>query len=365
MTIRLATEHDAGRWDTFLSTRRFRPFLQSWTMGDVYADTKQEPVRLIAEENGEVLGVCLALLVPARRGRHLMIPYGPSTNDLAGVAAMLKAASDEARRRGCSFVRVSPFLPSSDASTLNGMLSEAGVAVVQAPMHLLAEHVWYLPLRARDPWMEGPSDAARTEEEILAALRKTTRNLVRRAEKDGVTVRASTDPTKDVEEFIRLHDETRKRHKFTPYTNAFFRAQVKHFAPRNECTVYLAEYQGKVIAASVHMHAMGETSYHHGASDSAHNKVPSSYLIQWTAIRDALKRNDRVYNFWGIAPMQKDAEGNLQVAAKNHPFAGVTLFKTGFGGQLFDLHSCIDLPLTPNYRLTHWFEILRKWKRGF
>ncbi len=345
MTIRHATDADAHAWDAFLASREWRPFLQGWTMGEVYRDIGQEPIRLLAEDGGNVVGVCLAIHVPARRGKHLAIQYGP-VGDGPATHALLAAASDEARRRGCTFVRVSPFVPASEPWT-------AGARSTLSPLHLLAEHVWFLRL-------EGA-----TEEALLAGMRKTTRNLVRRAEKDGVTVRASADPTKDVEEFIRLHDETRKRHKFTPYTNAFFRAQVKRFAPRNECTVYLAEFQGQVIAASVHMHAFGETSYHHGASDSAHAKVPASYLVQWTAIRDALKRGDRVYNFWGIAPMATGPDGERAIADKKHPFAGVTLFKTGFGGELLDLRHCTDLPLGSGYILTRWFEILRKWKRGF
>jgi lipid II:glycine glycyltransferase (peptidoglycan interpeptide bridge formation enzyme) len=68
-----------------------------------------------------------------------------------------------------------------------------------------------------------------------------------------------------------------------------------------------------------------------------------------------MKRGDHVYNFWGIAP-----EG-----VKSHPFAGVTLFKTGFGGSLLPLMHCIDLPLSPLYKATRAFEYLRKWKRGF
>lgn len=202
------------------------------------------------------------------------------------------------------------------------------------------------------------------------SMRKTTRNLIRRAERDGVEVTASSDPVADLETFINLHDETRKRHGFTPYSNAFFRAQVKHFAANDECTVYLAKHQGQILATSVHMHAFGETSYHHGAS--VQSKVPASYLLQWRAIQDALKRGDHIYNFWGIAPMgdRKSEVGdqetkNQQPKTKNHPFAGVTLFKTGFGGTSLPLIHCRDLPLTPKYWLTYAFETMRKWKRGF
>lgn len=343
---------NVGEWDSFLATQKFKPFLQSWTMGEVYRDIGEEPIRLEARENGKIVGICQAILVPARRGRHLAILYGPVAERTEISQALLEKLELEARTRNCAFLRVSPFAAPGSLTIPHSLPS---------PLHVLAEHIWYLPLRTKDPWTEDAAGASkRTEEEIFAEMRATARNLIRRASTEGVTVEASTDPVRDLPEFLRLHEETRRRHAFTPYTNAFFRAQVQHFAPRNEVTLYLARHGGEVIAASIHMHAFEETSYHHGASSEKHRKIPASYLLQWTAIRDALRRGDRIYNFWGIAPTA--ADGSIP---KKHPFAGVTLFKTGFGGKLFDLEHCRDVPLTWKYRLTRTFEQFRKWRRGF
>jgi lipid II:glycine glycyltransferase (peptidoglycan interpeptide bridge formation enzyme) len=352
--MQIAKANNAQEWDAFLTRQQFSPFLQSWTMGEVYRDTAQEPIRLEVRENGAIVGICLSIVVPARRGRHLAIPYGPVcergkekiVSDL-----LIGELTRVAKEHRCSFLRLSPFWPASLAP-LSGS--------VPSPLHLLAEHIWYLPLTAPDYWSPTPyplppNPTPCSEESILMAMRKTTRNLIRRAEREGVTVRASKNPKSDLAHFLRLHDETRKRHGFTPYTNAFFTAQVGRFSDRNECTLYLAEYQGQVIASSIHMHVGGETSYHHGASTHAYDKIPASYLLQWTAIRDAIRRGDHVYNFWGIAP-----EG-----AKNHPFQGVTTFKTGFGGTFLELQHCVDIPLSGSYRLTRAFEAIRKWRRGF
>ncbi len=350
MSFSVAPARHRDQWDAFLLAQRYRPFLQSWTMGEVYQDTQQEPIRLeVRDDTGAVVGICLAILVPARRGRHLSIPYGPVVSTFEALPPLFEALQQEAHRLHCSFIRVSPFVPAEEQSAWKQALSPTALPLKDSPMHLLAEHLWILPLLKEHQGACVP----KTEEEILADMRKTTRNLVRRAERDGITVTASTDPNSDVEEFIRLHDETRKRHHFTPYTNGFFRAQVKHFAADGNCTVYLARHEGKVLATSIHMHFGGETSYHHGAS--IQSQLPVSYALQWKAITDALKRGDHLYNFWGIAP-----EG-----AKNHPFAGVTLFKTGFGGQLRELLHCTDIPLRSSYHLTRAFETLRKWKRGF
>lgn len=346
MDIREA--NDQHTWDSFLAAQQFRPFLQSWTMGEVYRDTNQPPIRLEVVKNGKTVGICQAVVVPARRGRHLAIHYGPvlATSDKRQATSFLiEALKEQARKHSCCAIRLSPFWKTGD--TVPG--------TKLSPLHLLAEHIWYIPLQSPDLWGTSEDVTPVTEETILKGMRKNTRNLIRRAEKEGVTIERSNDPMSDLPTFIELHEETRKRHSFTPYTNAFFRAQVKHFSARNECTMYKAMYEGDVIACSIHMHAFGETSYHHGASTHKHAKIPASYLVQWTAIQDALQRGDRVYNFWGISP-----EGQTK-----HPFAGVRTFKTGFGGQLLEITHCMDVPMNTRYHALRAIETLRKWRRGF
>ncbi len=364
-------------WDEFLQSQQFRPFLQSWTMGEVYRRIGQEPIRLMVKEGDAVRGICFAHVVPARRGRHLSVPYGPvcelKIDPSFGSGGKLKIPvldllMDElkkiARERDCSFIRMSPFWPKNGET--NSLLRSFNIK--NSPLHLLAEHLWYLPLTAHDSWADlpltpPPTQTPKFEEDLFKSMRSTTRNLIRRAEKEGVIVTASADPVADLHHFLTLHDETRKRHGFTPYTNAFFRAQVEEFAKSGNVILYLARYQNEVIASSIHMHFGGETSYHHGASTHRFSKIPASYLLQWTAIRDALRRGDHVYNFWGIAPPNPNPTPNP--TPSRHPFAGVTLFKTGFGGHLLELTHCVDLPLSKKYYLTRGFEIVRKWRRGF
>jgi lipid II:glycine glycyltransferase (peptidoglycan interpeptide bridge formation enzyme) len=305
-------------------------------MGEVYKRVGQEPVRVQMEENGVVTGICFGHVVPARRGRHLSIPYGPLVTNMNDLPALMEELKKIARYYKCSFIRMSPFWENSQENQTT--LKQLGTK--PSPLHLLAEHLWLLPL-------------APSEDELFKAMRSTTRNLIRRAEKEGVTVTASDDPVRDLPHFLKLHDETRRRHGFTPYTNAFFRAQVEEFSANGNALLYLAHHQGNLLAASIHMQFGGETSYHHGAS--LMSKIPASYLLQWRAIQDAKKRGDHVYNFWGIAPPE----------TPKHPFAGVTLFKTGFGGTSLELVHCADLPLSPAYHVTRMFENVRKWRRGF
>jgi lipid II:glycine glycyltransferase (peptidoglycan interpeptide bridge formation enzyme) len=344
-------------------------------MGEVYRDIGEEPVRLEMRENDQLVGICQAIIVPARRGKHLAVPYGPVVSTVNNSQLTINLLVDElkkvAKDNGCTFIRLSPFWPKDNSITIPN--------TKHSPLHLLAEHIWYLPLITSNtiegehssPLLEGEgsgvrSNKTRTEEDILKSMRQNHRNLIRRAEREDIEVIASTDPNKDIEEFFWLYDETRKRHHFVPYPNNFIRSQVKRFAERNECTLYLAKYQNEVLAASVHMHLGGETSYHHGASTHKYPKLPASYALQWRAIKDALSRGDHMFNFWGISPEgARNPTSPFRLRRARHPFAGVRTFKTGFGGELLELVHCMDIPVSNKYYLTRAFETYRKWKRGF
>lgn len=363
--MQIITDGNANDWDSFIGTQPYAPFLQSSAMQSTYKRTNQNSIRFTVEEQNTILAGCMAVIVPAKRGPHLSVPYGPIMQhsntaeiNIACMQLLITALTDYCKKNGYWFVRLSPHWPEGKQALLPA-------ESIQTPLHLLAEHLWYIPLRQDCRW--SPQSEPITKDTILMSMRKTTRNLVRRAERDGVTIQSSSGLGADFNEFIRLHDETRKRHHFTPYTNEFFKAEVEAFSARNECTVYTAWYEGECICASIHIHSNGETSYHHGASSSAHLKIPASYLLQWHAICDAVDRGDHVYNFWGIAPVtqQEDGKWRLEEENKGHPFAGVTTFKTGFGGTLLELIPCHDIPVRKKYYLTRWFEQFRKWKRGF
>jgi lipid II:glycine glycyltransferase (peptidoglycan interpeptide bridge formation enzyme) len=98
----------------------------------------------------------------------------------------------------------------------------------------------------------------------------------------------------------------------------------------------------------------GDTAYYHfSGSVSGHNELPFSYFLQWQIIKEAKKRGIKYYNFWGIAPNDNP----------NHRFAGVTMFKTGFGGERIDWLHAHDLPISNKYWLTYIFETFRRVSR--
>lgn len=337
--------HDVGdprQWEQFLHSLAPHTFLQSWQWRRLHEQIG-EPVMAIGAFQGDTLvGIALAILVRARRGTFLFCPHGPLAlrMDTAEGADIIRVLLEELRTRAlqkhASFLRVSPL--ALDTPDTRSFYARLGYR--PAPIHVHAERMWIL-------------DLTPSEETLLAQMRKTTRNLIRRAEREGVTVRFSTDQT-DVDTFEQLYAETAERERFVPFSHAFLAAEFDAFVPEGKGFLAFAEYQGKPIAGALIINETGRGFYHQGASSRAHKKTPAAYLLHWRIAQHLKQSGCLAYNFWGIAPEN----------APQHPWAGLTLFKQGFGGAAIDYLHAQDLPLRPNYWFTYLIETLRRKKRG-
>ena len=261
-----------------------------------------------------------------------------------------RALREKALLEQADFIRVSPFIEEGEASIR--LFRQSGFR--QAPLHMLAETLWVKDLKGK------------SEQELLNEMEKKHRNLVRRAEKEGVRVTTTT-ALEAVDRFLPLMKETVHRHQFVPYPDDYFRDQLSFFAQDDEVLMYEGWVEGELVVSAMVMHFGQVGAYHHGASssDPKFRRIPVSYLIQWEAIRESRRRGASFYNFWGIAPFSLNADGKREYVSPKHPFNGITHFKCGFGGRRVDLLPCQDLILTWRYWFTWLIESFRKWKRGF
>lgn len=333
---------EKGSWESFTPLLERGLFLQSFSQKKLYEDVGQKTWLFECPATAGSSIRSLVTKVTAKRGTFLFLPYGPmcdSELEENSLAQFFNGLKELTRSEKASFIRISPFWNETDAA--KGILRSLGFR--QAPLHMLAETLWLL-------------DIEKPEEQLLMEMDKKHRNLIRRAEKDGVTISMSRE-SESTERFIDLHWQTVERHGFTPYTKDYFRSQVREFADSGQVQIFEAWWQGHLLASAIIMFYGQSAAYHHGASSSIpeHRKIPASYLLQWEVIREAKKKGCKIYNFWGIAPDENP----------KHPFYGITHFKTGFGGRRVDLIPCHDLVVHSKYYLNWTVEKIRKWRRGF
>jgi lipid II:glycine glycyltransferase (peptidoglycan interpeptide bridge formation enzyme) len=113
--------------------------------------------------------------------------------------------------------------------------------------------------------------------------------------------------------------------------------------------MFLAEYQGKIIAANLIILFGDCVTYVHGASGDEYREVMAPHLLQWRQIQAAKKLGFKYYDFWGVAPTGAD---------EKHPWQGITRFKRGFAGSEFNYLGARDLILD-----TFWYRIYKTVQR--
>jgi lipid II:glycine glycyltransferase (peptidoglycan interpeptide bridge formation enzyme) len=337
-------------WETFLSRVTPDTFMQSWQWGKFYSLMGNKIWRLGMYTEDDLVGIVLVVKIEARRGTFLFIPHGPifsglqekknlylNQEQIVWLEVLGEYLKGLAKKEGCSFVRVSPLI-------FNNAFNEKvfnDLGWRRAPIHMVAELFWILDVRP-------------PEEQLLMNMRKTTRYLIRRAYQCGVEIIKSDNPN-DLKIFLDVYKETAQRQHFTPFSEDFLLNEFLVFNEMKQSLFFFAKYKEEVISAAMIIFYGNSAFYHHGASSMRYPKISAPYLLQWEVIREAKRRGLFYYNFWGIAPENKPS----------HPWAGLSLFKKGFGGFSAEYLVAQDLIIKPTYWLNYVVEWIRKYKRGF
>jgi len=317
-----------------------KTFLDSWNWAEFQKKIEEKIWRLGVYDNEELIGIALVIKVKAKRGTFLFVPHGPNIINPKFQApnpkqipnpkfqilnTLLIKLKEIAKEEKAHFIRIAPIWKRNEEN----IKSFKKLGFKDAPIHMHPELTWELDIR--------PS-----EDELLMGMRKTTRYLIRQAQKNTDIGIVKTQNIEDLEKFNEIYCATAKRHKFVPFPLNYLENQFSSFLPDNQIMIFLGKCKKEIASASIVVFWQGIGFYHHGASLSKYNKIPVSYLLQWEAIKEAKKQECQRYNFWGIAP-----DGD-----KKHPWAGLSLFKKGFGGYRKDYVKTQDLPFSKTTQQT-------------
>ncbi len=285
-------------------------------------------------DNGNNL---VMIIKNAKRGRYLEIPGGPlidwrDESQLKEARAHMLQTAKVAR---CAFVRFRPQLLDSEEN--RQILAKFGAK--KSPMHLAAEHTVIIDL-------ENSLDT------LLSNMRRQTRYEVRRADKLKIKV-DSGNSAELFQEFHETQSQTAARQHFIPPNLQTLMAEREAFG--KNAMIYVAKTaEGEPIAYGLILIDGDEAEYYEAASTDLNRKLPGAYALQWQVMKDLKKRGVKRYNLWGIAP----------AGQPHHRYAGVTTFKTGFGGEVVTYISAHDLILSKlRYAPDYMIESLRKKRR--
>lgn len=341
MPYKIDEIRDKEIWNNFCTNSGCYSFLQSWEWSEFQLATESQVFRMgVFDKKNTLRAIALFIKVVAKRGKYLLCPHGPIFNSGENknvVTAILTFSKELAIKEKCDFVRICSLLEDDQKNA--ELFDELGFS--PSPIHTHPELSWILNIE-------------KNEDELLSDMRKTTRYMIRKAQKENVVIEQS-DEIKTIEKLWPIYKETAQRQKFTPFSKKFLKKEFEIFSKSDQVKIFLGKYNGETVVAAMIVFFGDSAFYHHSGSLKKHEKIGISYLLQWEVIKEAKRRGLKKYNFWGISPDEKPS----------HPWAGLSLFKKGFGGYSEHYLRSRDFKLKNKYYLNYLIETVRKYRRGY
>jgi peptidoglycan pentaglycine glycine transferase (the first glycine) len=348
-----ATATDGADWHRFLAEHPAGDPLQAWGWAEVTAVGGEHPVRLIARDtSGIVRGVAQILVRPTSFGRSVLyVPHGPvwDRRDPAGSAALdrlVEAIGLIGRHERGIVAKVDPRATGPEVGTRADCLS---ADQIQSELERRGLRPARVDLQARTTRL---LDLRNGSDALLASFDKDTRNLLRRAGREGVTARVYRDADHDAYGlFAGLLAATSARAGFHSRSAEALVRLADAFASSGAAYLVLAELNARPIAGCLALVTGTRAFYLYAGSlrEDALRHANGAYLALWTLCEALAAEGIEWLDLWGVAEADD--------ATADPEWTGFSLFKRGFGGVSLTHPRAMDLVVSPSwYRLRDWRE---------
>ena len=319
LTTRWATPSEASRWDELVAQN---PSGGDFLLADTIADAKvpygMTAHRLVFERAGEFVSCALVLerRIPVL-GRFWSATRAPAVADVAEFEEHMDALRRfvRAEARGVFVVTVEPPIISTDETEQQLAASPS----LTAPDMLRREgiqgntHTVLLPIQLDD-------------EALLMSYPKKTRNMVRRAQRDGAVVREfpATQET-----FDRMHELMRSvgggnKEGLMLKPKAYVESLWRGFSQRGQGRFFGIESGGKIAVMAFVIRVGTRSYYKDGGSERELTSPGMSNLLHYEIMRHLRDEGVEVYDMFGVAPPEaKSNADHVSFASGN--------FKLTFG----------------------------------
>ena len=326
-------------WDNWLLQNDLTSsYLQSWHWGEMMERVGQKVERVQIWDNNKIVAVAQIIYKPLPFGwQYAFCPKGMVVSESRienQESRIYETLINYLQNKKCIFFRVEP----NHLSIINDSKFLIHQSIDINPRATLV------------------LDITKTEEELLSQMHSKTRYNLKIAEKHGLKVNTE----KDFNIFWKLLQKTGARDKFNLHPENSYKNVMMDNAV-DQITVY--DKDDKAIVAGGFV-GFGDTYvYLYGALDYDARNLMGTYLMQWSAIKQAKKLGYKYYDFFGIAPRMKGVKSKEKGISEHeyderHSYAGITRFKLGFGGEVKENPGTFDVVIGKKkyflYKFLRW-----------
>lgn len=328
-TIEISKDLEDRDWDNFLRQKSDGHHVQSSLWAQVKSELGWQAVRIKILNSGEITsGAQILMRRLSPFGAIGYVPKGPVTTpgDAAQLALLFQEMLKLAKSHQLRLIAVQP--PQMDTG-LEEQLNDLGF---------------------RNSWLElVPTatiriDLSVEQTQLLANMKRQTRQNIHRSEREGIRVRQGR--SEDMDTFYHIHQKTSLRQNFKPYPQNYFSRMWQVMGGHGNLVNMIAEYEGEAVS-SLLIVPFGDSVIAKtlGWSGDHAEKRPNDAVF-WGAICWAKDHHYRWFDMEGIH--RESAQAILDGASLPEAFrSSPDFFKLGFGGQVLLMPLAYDYVPAP------------------
>jgi len=305
-SITLRSCKSKSEWDDIVLNSEGHP-LQLWGWGETKAAHNWSVDRVIAEREGKPVGAAQLLIrrLPGPLGTMAYIPRGPvcSLKDAPGVLEQLAVYTK--RTHGAIVLTIEPDW--EEMPEVDGWKRSSNTILIPRTLIL---------------------DLHKSEDELLAAMAKKTRQYIRKSEKEGIEIRRAKTP-EDIGACLEIYKQTSERAGFGIHDDVYYQDIFANLGDHSP--VFIAYCEDRAVAFLWLAISQSTAFELYGGMNDEGQRLRANYTLKWHAITTMKK--------WGID--RYDFNGLLN--------DGVSTFKQGFANHENMLVGTYDRPLSPLY----------------
>jgi len=323
MTTRFATQEEVDQWNVLVLANPdqggvFQGFefaeqkrLTGWTPRFVIADT----VAILVLEK-YVLGL----------GKLWYIPKGPGVASIRKLVELFPQLKSFAEEQGVFNLKIEPELQKTN-ETMSDMLK---LGLIKARPIQLSSTVLL--------------DISPSLDDVMMHLNQKGRHAIRRAERDGVTVKLVDATDENCELMFKLLAETAAG-SFGIRRYIYYKMFWQRYANAGLGQLFFAYFDNQLVAGAFAMAFGHKGIYKDGASVRERPAYGASHLLQWRIIQWMKTKDVTLYDFCGTPSSD-------QINNPDHPHYGLGRFKTSFNKEVTDYVGVFDCIIRPTaYKL--------------
>ncbi|POH74831.1 lipid II:glycine glycyltransferase FemX [Arthrobacter glacialis] len=311
MTLNVVPCRVRDEWDAAVDSQQGHP-MQLWGWGETKAAHNWRVDRVLVLEDGAVVGSAQILLRP------LPFPF----RSLAYIARGPQSAAGREIEVLDAVGRYVKATHKSVALSIEPDWDADSVAAASLPASGWARSSSTI-LIPRTLIL----DLSRSEDELLGAMSKKTRQYIRKSSREALEYRAVT--AAELPQCMAVYKETAERAEFGIHQDSYYSDILRNLGAGSP--IYGA-FDGEKLVAFLWLAASGSTAFElYGGMTEAGSQLRANFSLKWLAIQEMKARGITRYDFNGLLN------------------DGVSKFKFGFADHENMLAGTWDLGLSPLY----------------